>query len=80
MVKAQGESKKPVWDVIDTPPSNCLRGGRVDHGQAIEAVRLYPAAIDVKLQGVFHSREGSREGEECRAEYPWVALRSRSPE
>lgn len=28
MVKAQGETSKPVWDVIDTPPSNCLRGGR----------------------------------------------------
>lgn len=28
MVKAQGEAKKPVWDVIDTPPSNCLRGGK----------------------------------------------------
>lgn len=28
MVKAQGETKKPVWDVIDTPPSNCVRGGK----------------------------------------------------
>lgn len=28
MVKAQGEAGKPLWDVIDTPPSNCLRGGR----------------------------------------------------
>lgn len=28
MVKAQGETGKPVWDVIDTPPSNCIRGGR----------------------------------------------------
>ncbi|MHC8287016.1 ABC transporter substrate-binding protein [Pseudomonas sp. XS1P51] len=28
MVKAQGEAKKPIWDVIDTPPSNCLRGGK----------------------------------------------------
>lgn len=28
MVKAQGEANKPVWDVIDTPPSNCLRGGK----------------------------------------------------
>ncbi|SER49724.1 putative spermidine/putrescine transport system substrate-binding protein [Pseudomonas sp. NFACC02] len=27
MVKAQGEANKPVWDVIDTPPSNCVRGG-----------------------------------------------------
>jgi putative spermidine/putrescine transport system substrate-binding protein len=27
MIKAQGEAKKPVWDVIDTPPSNCVRGG-----------------------------------------------------
>jgi putative spermidine/putrescine transport system substrate-binding protein len=28
MVKAQGETGKPIWDVIDTPTSNCLRGGR----------------------------------------------------
>jgi putative spermidine/putrescine transport system substrate-binding protein len=28
MVKAQGEAKKTLWDVIDTPPSNCLRGGK----------------------------------------------------
>jgi putative spermidine/putrescine transport system substrate-binding protein len=27
MVKAQGSAGKPVWDVIDTPPSNCIRGG-----------------------------------------------------
>lgn len=27
MVKAQGAAGKPVWDVIDTPPSNCIRGG-----------------------------------------------------
>lgn len=28
MVKAQGEAKKPLWDVIDTPTSNCIRGGK----------------------------------------------------
>ncbi|WP_213880352.1 ABC transporter substrate-binding protein [Pseudomonas sp. dw_358] len=28
MVKAQGEAGKPIWDVVDTPPSNCLRGGK----------------------------------------------------
>jgi len=27
-VKAQGATGKPIWDVIDTPTSNCLRGGR----------------------------------------------------
>ena len=28
MIKTQGETGKPIWDVIDTPPSNCLRGGK----------------------------------------------------
>src|SRR5690606_33934873 len=28
MVKAQGETKKPLWDVIDTPTANCIRGGK----------------------------------------------------
>ena len=27
-IKAQGATGKPIWDVVDTPPSNCLRGGR----------------------------------------------------
>ncbi|MGI4861941.1 MAG: ABC transporter substrate-binding protein [Janthinobacterium lividum] len=27
-VKAQGATGKPIWDVIDTPTANCLRGGR----------------------------------------------------
>jgi len=27
MIKAQGAAGKPLWDVIDTPPSNCVRGG-----------------------------------------------------
>lgn len=28
IVKAQAEAGKTVWDVIDTPTSNCIRGGR----------------------------------------------------
>lgn len=27
-IKAQGTTGKPIWDVVDTPMSNCLRGGR----------------------------------------------------
>ena len=27
-IKAQGATGKPIWDVVDTPTSNCLRGGR----------------------------------------------------
>lgn len=27
-IKAQASAGKPIWDVIDTPTSNCLRGGR----------------------------------------------------
>jgi len=26
-IKAQGATGKPIWDVVDTPQSNCLRGG-----------------------------------------------------
>ncbi|ATF90097.1 ABC transporter substrate-binding protein [Burkholderia gladioli] len=26
-IKAQGATGKPIWDVVDTPTSNCLRGG-----------------------------------------------------
>src|SRR5919202_4532303 len=27
MIKTQGATGKPVWDVVDTPTSNCIRGG-----------------------------------------------------
>src|SRR3954447_19921283 len=27
-IKAQAATGKPIWDVVDTPTSNCLRGGR----------------------------------------------------
>ena len=26
-IKAQAATGKPIWDVVDTPTSNCLRGG-----------------------------------------------------
>ncbi|ALN73475.1 ABC transporter substrate-binding protein [Aureimonas sp. AU20] len=28
MIKTQGETGKPIWDVVDTPPANCVRGGK----------------------------------------------------
>jgi putative spermidine/putrescine transport system substrate-binding protein len=28
MIKTQGETGQPVWDVVDTPTSNCIRGGK----------------------------------------------------
>ncbi len=28
MIKTQGETKQPIWDVVDTPPANCVRGGK----------------------------------------------------
>lgn len=27
-IKTQGETGKPIWDVVDTPPANCVRGGK----------------------------------------------------
>lgn len=27
MIRTQGETGKPIWDVVDTPTVNCLRGG-----------------------------------------------------
>jgi putative spermidine/putrescine transport system substrate-binding protein len=28
MIRTQGETGKPIWDVVDTPTGNCLRGGQ----------------------------------------------------
>ncbi len=40
MVKAQGDAKKVVWDVIDTPPSNCLRGGNEGLIEALDLSKM----------------------------------------
>lgn len=44
LVKAQGDAGKPVWDVIDTPPSNCLRGGREGLIEPLDLARIPNAA------------------------------------
>ncbi|HKS12046.1 MAG TPA: ABC transporter substrate-binding protein [Pseudomonas sp.] len=44
LVKAQGEAGKPVWDVIDTPPSNCLRGGREGLIEPLDLAQIPNAA------------------------------------
>ena len=49
MIKTQGETGKPVWDVVDTPTVNCLRGGKaglietLDYGKLPNAKPM-PAA------------------------------------
>ena len=44
LVKAQGDAGKPVWDVIDTPPSNCLRGGREGLIEPLDLAKIPNAA------------------------------------
>jgi putative spermidine/putrescine transport system substrate-binding protein len=48
MIKTQGATGKPVWDVVDTPASNCIRGGeqglieKLDFGKIPNAAMLPP--------------------------------------
>lgn len=44
LVKAQGDAGKPVWDVIDTPPSNCLRGGHEGLIEPLDLAKIPNAA------------------------------------
>jgi putative spermidine/putrescine transport system substrate-binding protein len=43
-VKAQGATGKPIWDVIDTPASNCMRGGEEGLLEKLDFSKLPNAA------------------------------------
>jgi putative spermidine/putrescine transport system substrate-binding protein len=43
-IKAQGATGKPIWDVVDTPTSNCLRGGREGLLEKLDFSKLPNAA------------------------------------
>lgn len=43
-IKAQAASGKPIWDVIDTPASNCLRGGQEGLVEKLDFSKLPNAA------------------------------------
>lgn len=44
VIKAQGATGKPIWDVVDTPTSNCLRGGREGLLEKLDFSKLPNAA------------------------------------
>lgn len=46
MIKTQGTTGKVVWDVIDEPPYNCIRGGRKDWIVELDYSKL-PNAADI---------------------------------
>jgi putative spermidine/putrescine transport system substrate-binding protein len=43
-IKAQAAAGKPIWDVIDTPTSNCLRGGKEGLVEKLDFSKLPNAA------------------------------------
>ncbi|WP_118182702.1 ABC transporter substrate-binding protein [Paraburkholderia phosphatilytica] len=43
-IKAQASAGKPIWDVIDTPTSNCLRGGKEGLVEKLDFSKLPNAA------------------------------------
>ncbi|HEY4298845.1 MAG TPA: ABC transporter substrate-binding protein [Paraburkholderia sp.] len=43
-IKAQGATGKPIWDVVDTPTSNCLRGGKEGLLEKLDFSKLPNAA------------------------------------
>jgi putative spermidine/putrescine transport system substrate-binding protein len=43
-IKAQAAAGKPIWDVIDTPTSNCLRGGQEGLVEKLDFSKLPNAA------------------------------------
>ncbi len=43
-IKAQAATGKPIWDVVDTPTSNCLRGGREGLLEKLDFAKLPNAA------------------------------------
>jgi putative spermidine/putrescine transport system substrate-binding protein len=43
-IKAQGATGKPIWDVVDTPTSNCLRGGREGLLEKLDFAKMPNAA------------------------------------
>ncbi|MES1926676.1 ABC transporter substrate-binding protein [Salinisphaera sp. T31B1] len=46
MIKTQGMTGRVVWDVVDTPPYNCIRAGAQDLVEKLDYSRL-PAAKDI---------------------------------
>ncbi|WP_414448527.1 ABC transporter substrate-binding protein [Burkholderia sp. 22PA0099] len=43
-IKAQGATGKPIWDVVDTPTSNCLRGGAEGLIEKLDYTKMPSAA------------------------------------
>lgn len=43
-IQAQGTTGKPIWDVVDTPTSNCLRGGRAGWIEKLDFSKMPNAA------------------------------------
>ncbi len=43
-IKAQFATGKPIWDVVDTPTSNCLRGGRAGMIEKLDFSKIPNAA------------------------------------
>src|SRR3954468_9675442 len=45
MIKTQGATGKPVWDVVDTPTSNCIRGGEQGLIEKLDFAKIPNAAL-----------------------------------